>query len=117
MHDPNAVYGGLMSKQHLPNDAFHDPDIAKRRDAALLRALSTPHKRQSEMKVGGQRRSAAGHVHVLGGGGGEREGGSEGREGKGGEEEGGEGGGGRGGGEGGRIRGGGGEEGRGVRAG
>jgi hypothetical protein len=27
-------------------------EIAARRDAALLRALSTPHKRQKEMKVG-----------------------------------------------------------------
>jgi hypothetical protein len=27
-------------------------EIERRRDAALLRALSTPHKRQKEMKVG-----------------------------------------------------------------
>jgi predicted P-loop ATPase len=27
-------------------------DAEKRRDAALLRALSTPHKRQNEMKIG-----------------------------------------------------------------
>ena len=29
-----------------------EKEIASRRDAALLRALSTPHKRQKEMKVG-----------------------------------------------------------------
>ena len=29
-----------------------EAEIEKRRDAALLRALSTPHKRQKEMKVG-----------------------------------------------------------------
>jgi hypothetical protein len=27
-------------------------EVAHRRDAALLRALSTPHKRQKEMKIG-----------------------------------------------------------------
>jgi hypothetical protein len=30
-------------------------EIAKLRDAALLRALSTPHKRQAEMKIGNLR--------------------------------------------------------------
>jgi hypothetical protein len=30
-------------------------EIAERRDAALLRALSTPHKRQKEMKLFGTR--------------------------------------------------------------
>ena len=29
-----------------------DKEICRRRDAALLRALSTPHKKQSEMKIG-----------------------------------------------------------------
>jgi hypothetical protein len=29
-----------------------DQEIERRRDAALLRALSTPHKRQAEMKLG-----------------------------------------------------------------
>jgi hypothetical protein len=33
-------------------DQFSDEEIARRAEAALLRALSTPHKRQSEMKVG-----------------------------------------------------------------
>jgi hypothetical protein len=32
-------------------------EVASRRDVALLRALSTPHKRQKEMKVGKKRRS------------------------------------------------------------
>jgi hypothetical protein len=34
-------------KQELPLK-----EIERRRDAALLRALSTPHKRQAEMKIG-----------------------------------------------------------------
>ncbi len=29
-----------------------EKEIEQRRDAALLRALGTPHKRQSEMKIG-----------------------------------------------------------------
>jgi hypothetical protein len=33
-------------------DSHDDVETATRRDAALLRALSTPHKRQKEMKVG-----------------------------------------------------------------
>jgi hypothetical protein len=41
-----------MKKSH-PEKAFEDDEeIAARRDAALLRALSTPHKRHSEMKIG-----------------------------------------------------------------
>jgi len=35
---------------------YTDDEIARRRDAALLKALSTPHKKQSEMKTG-QRKS------------------------------------------------------------
>ncbi len=31
---------------------FSDAEVARRRDAALLRALSTPRKPQSEMKLG-----------------------------------------------------------------
>jgi len=34
------------------DDARSDAEAAKIRDAALLRALSTPHKRQKEMKLG-----------------------------------------------------------------
>jgi hypothetical protein len=33
-------------------DDYSDQEASDRRDAALLRALSTPHKRQKEMKVG-----------------------------------------------------------------
>ena len=33
-------------------DELSDEEIARRRDAALLRALNTPHKRQAEMKIG-----------------------------------------------------------------
>ena len=32
-----------------------ETEITRRRDAALLRALNTPHKRQSEMKIGKSR--------------------------------------------------------------
>jgi hypothetical protein len=39
--------GFFMGSDEIPLD-----EIEKRRDAALLRALSTPHKRQKEMKVG-----------------------------------------------------------------
>jgi hypothetical protein len=34
------------------DEQFNDIDAARRRDAALLRALSTPHKKQADMKVG-----------------------------------------------------------------
>lgn len=34
------------------NGTLTEQQIERRRDAALLRALSTPHKRQAEMKVG-----------------------------------------------------------------
>ena len=36
-----------------------ESEVAKRRDAALLRALSTPHKKQADMKVGGMVKIAA----------------------------------------------------------
>ena len=35
-----------------------DEETALRRDAALLRALSTPHKRQKEMKLGKRKKAA-----------------------------------------------------------
>jgi hypothetical protein len=34
------------------DDSYSDTETDRRRDAALLPALSTPHKRQSEMKIG-----------------------------------------------------------------
>jgi hypothetical protein len=37
----------MSDKGDLP-----EAEIAKRRDTALLRALSTPHKKQADMKVG-----------------------------------------------------------------
>jgi hypothetical protein len=46
--------GSSSNDEHL-----NDDEVAQRRDAALLRALSTPHKRQKEMKVG-KPRSVAG---------------------------------------------------------
>jgi len=39
-------------KGKFADEGLTDAEVAARRDAALLRALSTPHKRQSEMKVG-----------------------------------------------------------------
>jgi hypothetical protein len=39
-----------MAKQSV--DLFSDEEIARRRDEALLRALNTPHKLHSEMKIG-----------------------------------------------------------------
>lgn len=33
-------------------DHLSPKEVEQRRDAALLRALSTPHKRQAEMRVG-----------------------------------------------------------------
>jgi hypothetical protein len=35
-----------------PIEAYSEEETAARRDAALLRALSTPHKKQSELKIG-----------------------------------------------------------------
>jgi hypothetical protein len=37
---------------HKSDDQFSEGEIARRRDEALLRALSTPPKRHSEMKLG-----------------------------------------------------------------
>jgi hypothetical protein len=37
-------------------DQYDEEEAARRRDAALLRALSTPHKRQAELKVGKAKR-------------------------------------------------------------
>ena len=34
------------------SEEYDEEEIARRRDEALLRALSTPHKKQSEMKLG-----------------------------------------------------------------
>ena len=39
-----------MPKQE--SEIYSDLEIERRRDAALMRALSTPHKRQKEMKIG-----------------------------------------------------------------
>ncbi len=33
-------------------EQYNDEETVRRAEAALLRALSTPHKRQSEMKIG-----------------------------------------------------------------
>jgi hypothetical protein len=42
-----SLVGVFIGSDEIPPD-----EVGKRRDAALLRALSTPHKRQSEMKIG-----------------------------------------------------------------
>jgi hypothetical protein len=49
-----------MDIKQKRNDELSDKEIANRRDAALLRALSTPHKRQTEMKVGKRQNSKDG---------------------------------------------------------
>jgi hypothetical protein len=41
------------------DDQFTDEETARRRDAALLRALSTPAKRHSEMKLGKRKPKAS----------------------------------------------------------
>ena len=48
------VYGTPMTNgtHQRDRDELSEAEIARRRDAALLRALSTPHKRQKEMKLG-----------------------------------------------------------------
>ncbi len=51
----------LMTKQQ-DDKQFDDDKTARRRDAALLRALSTPHKRQAEMKVGKPKRESSGEA-------------------------------------------------------
>ena len=48
-----------MRKQ-CEDEALGEEETARRRDAALLRALSTPHKRQAEMKVGKAKPEARG---------------------------------------------------------
>ena len=38
------------------DEQYDEAETARRAEAALLRALSTPHKRQSEMKIGKRKR-------------------------------------------------------------
>jgi hypothetical protein len=38
--------------KRVSTEDFDEEETVKRRDAALVRALGTPHKRQAEMKVG-----------------------------------------------------------------
>jgi hypothetical protein len=42
----------------MTDDQLDEGGIAARRDAALLRALSTPHKRQVDMKLGKPQKAA-----------------------------------------------------------
>ena len=42
----------MSKKPQIQNEELPGKEIARRRDAALMRALNTPHKRQSEMKIG-----------------------------------------------------------------
>jgi len=39
-------------KPRSENESLDENEIARRRDAALLKALSTPHKKQADMRVG-----------------------------------------------------------------
>lgn len=52
--DRNAdTRGSCVEVESMDKDiSYSDEEIGKRRDAALLRALSTPHKKQADMKVG-----------------------------------------------------------------
>jgi hypothetical protein len=52
------VSGGLDAMLGAPEEQCGDAETARRRDAALLRALSTPHKKQKEMKVGREAKSS-----------------------------------------------------------
>lgn len=45
-------------KQAKNDDRPPDEEVAHRRDAALLRALSTPHKKQADMKLGDKKRKS-----------------------------------------------------------
>lgn len=47
---------GTEYPHHADPTELSEIEIARRRDAALLRALSMPHKRQAEMKVGKPKR-------------------------------------------------------------
>jgi len=48
-----------MRHDQPTNDTDLESEIERRRDAALLRALSTPHKRQSDMKLGKRKQESA----------------------------------------------------------
>jgi hypothetical protein len=60
MHLPGAFrffrfgcFDIMIAEMHKNQGNYEsDLEIERRRDAALLRALSTPHKRQKEMKIG-----------------------------------------------------------------
>ena len=53
-----GTVGGFGLVMTIASD-YDNEEVARRRDAALLRALSTPHKRQSEMKLGRRKRESA----------------------------------------------------------
>jgi hypothetical protein len=48
-----VMLSSLMAKQM--DDRFNEEETARRRDAALLRALGTPHKPHSAMKLGNRK--------------------------------------------------------------
>lgn len=41
-----------------PETEVTEAEVVVRRDAAILRALSTPHKKQMEMKIGNRKKKA-----------------------------------------------------------
>lgn len=51
-HHKHRGHAGFPMKTKELADQYSDEEIARRRDEALLRALSTPPKRHSEMKLG-----------------------------------------------------------------
>jgi hypothetical protein len=57
--DRNADLTGLTDMGADDVERLPDDQIENRRDSALLRALSTPHKRQKEMKLGTKMKSDA----------------------------------------------------------
>jgi hypothetical protein len=50
-------------KQNPREPEFGEAEAARRAEAALLRALSTPHKRQSEMKIGKPKPDSGGEAN------------------------------------------------------
>jgi hypothetical protein len=46
------------SPQGIENEAFSEPETVRRSEAALMRALSMPHKRQADMKIGKLKRES-----------------------------------------------------------
>jgi hypothetical protein len=55
----NSKPRGFSGSDAILNSPEEDAETERRRDAALLRALSTPHKRQKDMKLGARKEKGA----------------------------------------------------------